>query len=99
MSITVTSNDISIFPVCNYVYTITGLVNGANSISLPTPPATGSFPPAGDWTPTQILCFPKNAGAIGALVTPDLSTIANTNGAVTFTLYANGATSVLAIVL
>jgi len=67
-------------------------VNGANTITLPTPPAVGSFPPAGDWTPTRVFCFPYNYGAVGAVCTVDPSTIVNTAGAVTFTLYAGAAT-------
>ena|SRR6185437_12810390 len=76
-----------------YVYNITGLVNGANAITLPTPPANGSFPPDGTWTPTVIQCQPHQTGAIANTVTPDLSTITQTAGAVTFTLYAAGATN------
>jgi len=83
---------------CDYTYTVTGLVNGANAIVLPTPPAAGSFPPLGDWTPTVILAFPYATGGVGSLVTPDLTTIVNTNGAVTFTLYASGNTNVLLFV-
>ena len=98
MAVTVTWVDKSIIPISDYAYQITNLVNGSNSISLPTPPAKGSFPVAGDWTPTNILCFPYNASAVGALVTPDLNTIANSSGAITFTLYATGATSCLVIV-
>ena len=84
--------------VVDEVYNVTGLVNGANTITLPVPPAFGSFPPAGDWTPTTVLCFPYNAGSIGAVVTPDLTTIVNTNGAIVFTAYAGGATSCLMFV-
>ncbi len=86
------------FPLAEYTSQVTGLVNGANSISLPTPPAAGSFPPLADWTPTFVYCFPYNTGAVGAVVTPDLSTITNSAGAVSFTLYASGATSVLILV-
>ena len=99
MAITVTSQDISIFPVANYVYLITGLVNGANTINLPTPPATGSFPPDGLWTPTVILCFPYQTGAQANIVTPDLSSITNSSGSVSFTLYAAGASNCLTIVM
>lgn len=99
MAITVTSKDISIFPVANYVYLVTGLTTGSNTINLPTPPAVGSFPVAGDWTPTVILCFPYQAGAVGNTVTPDLSSITNSSGAVSFTLYASGATNCLIIVM
>jgi len=91
----VVANDGTSFPLVAGVYTVTGLVNGANTITLPTPPAQGSFPPAGDWTPTFVYCFPYNPGALGALVTPDLSTITNVNGLITFTLYASGATDCL----
>lgn len=86
------------FPLVAYVYKITGLVNGANVITLPAPPLPGSFPPAADWTPTFIYCFPFNTGAVGSLVTPDLSTIANSAGTVSFTLNASGATSVYILV-
>lgn len=99
MAITPTSLDISVFPVSNYVYQVLGLVNVANSIALPVPPATGSFPPDGLWTPTQILCFPYNTASSGALVTPDLTTIANSSGSITFTLYATGSTNCLIIVM
>lgn len=88
----------SIIPISDYCYQITSLVNGSNSISLPTPPAKGSFPVAGDWTPTNILCFPYATGGVGTLVTPDLTTISNSSGAITFTLYATGNTSCLVIV-
>ena len=97
MSVVVTSVRKSL-PLVDFTYQITRLVNGANAITLPTPPAAGSFPPLADWTPTVILCFPYNQGAVGAVVTPDLSTIANAAGVITFTLYASGATSVLVYV-
>lgn len=102
MSIVVTALDKSL-PMVASLYNITGLVNGANTISLPTPPAFGSFPvdptPGGAfWTPTEILCFPYAAGAVGELVTPDYSTIVNTAGAVVFTLYAAGNTNCLIVV-
>ena len=76
-----------------YMYSITGLVNGANAITLPTPPVYGSFPPDGSWTPTKILCYPYMTGSVGSLVTPDLSTITQSAGVVTFTLYADGPTN------
>lgn len=82
----------------DYVYNVTGLVNGANTVTLPAPPTAGSFPPAGDWTPTTILCFPYNPGSQGNLVTPDLTTIVNSTGTITFTVYAGGATSCLMFV-
>ena len=97
MALLVTPLDKSI-GVTEYTYNVTGLVNGANAIVLPSPPATGSFPPLADWTPTVIICLPYNASALGALVTPDYNTIVNTAGAVTFTLYASGATNVLLFV-
>src|SRR5882672_6509033 len=97
MSIVVTSVDASIGLV-EYTYLVTGLANGANTVTLPAPPKAGSFPPAGDWTPTVILCFPYMTGAQGNVVTPDLSTIANSSGTITFTLYAAGATNVLIFV-
>ena len=99
MAIGVTTQKKSILPLADYVYNVTGLVNGVNAISLPTPPAAGSFPVAADWTPTVVLCFPFNQGAVGALVTPDLASITNTNGLIAFNLYANGTTSCLIIVL
>lgn len=82
-------------PLVQYWYLITGLTNGANAISLPTVPQQGSFPPLGDWTPTFVYCYPYNAGAVGAVVTPDLTTISNSSGNITFTLYTDGATNVL----
>lgn len=97
MAIVVTSVDASIGLV-EYTYLVTGLANGANTITLPAPPKVGSFPPAGDWTPTIILCFPYNTAAVGATVTPDYTTITNVNGLITFTLYAGGATNVLLFV-
>jgi hypothetical protein len=75
------------------MYEISGLVMGANTITLPTPPLYGSFPPTGEWTPSVILCYPNQNGSIGALVTPDLSTITQSAGVVTFTLYAASATN------
>ena len=92
MSVVVTTSNTS-FPLVGYLYKVTGLVNGANTVTLPTPPAAGSFPPLGDWTPTFVFCFPFNTGAVGAVVTPDLTTITNTAGLVAFTLYAGNATS------
>ncbi len=92
MAVVVTSVNNSL-PLVAYAYKVTGLVNGANTVTLPTPPAAGSFPPAGDWTPTFVFCFPFNTGAVGAVVTPDLTTITNTNGAIVFTLYAGNATA------
>lgn len=99
MAVTVTTQKKSIIPIADYVYNVTGLVNGINAVSLPTPPAAGSFPPLADWTPTTILCFPFNQGAVGALVTPDLASITNTNGLIAFNLWANGTTSCLIIVI
>ena len=92
MSVVVTTSNTS-FPLVGYLYKVTGLVNGANTVTLPTPPAAGSFPPLGDWTPTFVFCFPFNTGSVGATVTPDLTTITNTAGAVVFTLYAGGSTA------
>ena len=70
-----------------YVYDITGLVEGANAITV------SNFPPTGEWTPTVIQCQPYQTGAIANNVTPDLSTITQAAGVVTFTLYAAGATN------
>src|SRR5580692_11833098 len=86
------------YPLVEYTYKVTGLVNGANTVTLPTPPAVGSFPPAGDWTPTFVYAFPYNFGAVGSIVTVDPSTIVNSSGAVTFTLYAGAATDALIMV-
>lgn len=97
MAIVVTPVDKSL-ALTEYTYSVTGLVNGVNVVALPTPPATGSFPPLGDWTPTVILCFPYQNGAGGNLVTPDYNSITNVNGLVTFNLYATGATNVLLFV-
>jgi hypothetical protein len=97
MSVAVTFVDKSI-GLSEYTYNVTGLVNGANTVTLPTPPAAGSFPPLADWTPTTILCFPYNTAAVGAVVTPDYTTITNTAGVIAFTLYAGGATSCLLFV-
>ena len=102
MAVTVTWLDKSL-PMVAGVYNVTGLQNGANTVNLPTPPASGSFPvdptPGGAfWTPTQILCFPYASGALGNLVTPDYSTIVNSAGSVTFTLYAGGNTSCFIVV-
>jgi hypothetical protein len=94
MAINVTSLAIS-QPVVSYWYDITGLVNGANAITLPAPTLQGSFPPDGEWTPTQVKPWPYNTGAVGALVTVDPTTITNVNGQITFTLYAGGATNTL----
>lgn len=97
MAIVVTTINKSL-ALAEYTYTVTGLVNGANTVVLPTPPAQGSFPPLGDWTPTTILCFPYASGSLGNLVTPDYGTITNVNGLITFTLNAGGATNVLLFV-
>lgn len=86
------------FPLVEYTYKVTGLVAGANTVTLPTPPATGSFPPAGDWTPTFVYAFPYNFGAVGSIVTVDPSTITNSAGLVSFTLYAGSATDALIMV-
>jgi hypothetical protein len=82
--------------VAALVYDIDGLVNGVNAITLPIPPAYGSVDPdSASWKPTSIKCFPHAAGVIGALVTPDLSSITYSSGTVTFNLYAAGATECL----
>jgi hypothetical protein len=101
MAITVTSRDAS-FPLVGYMYWITGLVGGANAITLPTAPTAGSFPiltaTTSDWIPTFVYCWPYAYGAVGALVTPDLSTIAYAASALTFTLYAADSTDCLILV-
>lgn len=94
MAITVTPLNESLAMV-EYTYDVTGLVNGVNLVTLPTPPTAGSFPPAGDWTPTTILCFPYQSGAQGNIVTPDYGTIVNAAGVITFNVYAGGATNCL----
>lgn len=94
MSVVVTPFNAS-QPMNAYYYKVTNLIAGSNSISLPTPPALGSFPPLGDWTPSFIYCFSYNPGAVGAVVTPDLTTITNTNGLIAFTLWASGNTDCL----
>jgi len=91
MAIVVSTLNVS-FPMVEYSYAVTGLAAGANTITLPTPPAAGSFPPLNDWIPTFVYCWPYNFGAVGAVVTVDPSTISSTAGAVTFTLYAGAAT-------
>jgi hypothetical protein len=78
-------------PLVCYEFDVQGLVGGANAISLPT--TYGAFPPDGEWTPIMIECYPYQAGAQGNLVTPDYNTIVNTNGVITFTLYAGDATN------
>lgn len=97
MAIVVTSVNKS-FPLVAYAYNITGLVNGANAVTLPSPPLAGSFPPANDWLPTFVYAFPYNIGAAGATVTVDPNTIAEAAGVVTFTLYATGATDAFVLV-
>lgn len=95
MAVVVTGSDTS-WPLVAMVYNVTGLVNGANTITLPTPPASYSFPAADDWTPVFVWCFPYMTGAQGNIVTPDLSTISETTaGVVSFTVYAAGATNCL----
>lgn len=76
-----------------HVYDITGLVQGANSITLPTPPAAGSFDVSGNETPTEIRAYPYQHSAFAGTVTPDLDTISNSSGVITFTLYADGSTN------
>jgi len=97
MALAVAVDNISIWPVSNYVYQITGIINGANSIVLPTPPAAGSFPPDGSWTPSVILPFPYAIGAIAPYMSVDYTTVANSNGAVTFTLYSNGSGAAIVV--
>jgi hypothetical protein len=94
---TVTSKDISLFANCHYCYEVTGIVDGSQTITTPTPPAAGSFPVAADWTPTRILFFPDMTGAVGARVTPDLSTIANSAGVITFTAWSTGTGNALMV--
>jgi hypothetical protein len=94
MAVVVTFQDKSIGQVGMF-YQVTGLVNGANTVTLPTPAAKGSFPPAADWTPTVILCFPYASGAVAAMVSPDYGTIVNTAGVIVFTLYAAGAANTI----
>jgi len=97
MAIVVTSVYKS-FPLVAYAYNITGLINGANAITLPAPPLAGSFPPANDWVPTFVYAFPYNNGAVGAIVTVDPTTISSSAGTVTFTLYAGAATDAFVLV-
>ena len=98
MAIVVTSVNKS-FPLTAYAYAITGLVAGANTITLPTPPLAGSFPPADDWLPTSVYVFPYNVGAVGAIVSIDPTTIAETTaGVVSFTLYSGGSTDAFILV-
>lgn len=101
MAIVVTSINNSM-PLVGYWYNVTGLANGANTITLPTAPAQGSFPvttaTTSDWTPTFVYCFPYNAGAVGTVVTIDPATISISSSAVSFTLYATGATNVRILV-
>lgn len=80
-------------PLNAYYFDVSGIVNGSQTITLPAPSLQGSFPPDGQWTPTEVWCMPYNTAATGALVTPDLTTIVNTNGAVTFTVNAAGVTN------
>jgi len=94
----VTARRTGSLPLAAYEYNVTGLVNGANTIALPVPPLYGSFPPDGAWTPTTVLCFPYMPGALGALCTPDLATIVQTAGTVTFTVYAAGNTNCVMVV-
>lgn len=76
-----------------HAYTVTGLINGANALTLPAPPLTGSFDPSGTETPTTVQCIPTAAGAAGALVTLGEGSISNNGtGTISFTVYANGAT-------
>lgn len=78
-------------PSVLYEFDVTGLTNGANALTLAA--TYGAFPPDGEWTPTRCDCFPYQIGSVGALVTPDLTTIVNTNGSIAITLYANGNTN------
>lgn len=98
MAVTVTSLKKSL-PMSVWAYTVTGLVAGANTVTLPTPPAAGSFPPDDTWVPTEVLVFPYNTGAVSGKVSIDRSTIAETAvGVVSFTLYADGAANALCFV-
>lgn len=74
-------------PVVAYLFSVTGLVSGANAITLPAPSLQGSFP--SDWTPTQILCWVEGNMAAPPVVAGDPATITNTGGQVGFTLNAS----------
>ncbi len=71
-------------PMNIYEYDVQGIVNGANALTVT------DFPPDGQWTPANIEVQSYAIGAVGPQVTPDLTTIVNTNGSVAFTLYSNG---------
>ena len=97
MAIVVTSVNKS-FPLMANAYNVTGLVAGANTVTLPSPPLAGSFPPANDWIPTFVFAFPYNIGAAGAATTVDPTTITSAAGVVAFTLYASSATDAFVLV-
>lgn len=88
-------------PCVVYVVQITGLANGANSITISNTPGVLpalTFPPDGQWTPTYVWPFPYNTAAIGPTVTVDPTTIANSAGTITFTLYSSGSGSAWCLV-
>lgn len=79
-----------------HAYTVTGIVNGSNAITLPAPPAAGSFSPDGTETPTQVRFNSYQNGAQGAFCTVDPATISNNGtGTISFTIYANGSTDAI----
>lgn len=90
MAVNITATLQSI-PNVLYEFDVQGLVTGANALTLPN--TYGAFPPDGEWTPTRCDCFPYQIGAVGALVTPDLTTIVNTNGSIAITVYSAGNTN------
>lgn len=88
-------------PMVVYVVQITGLASGANAITLSNTPGVLpniGFPPDGQWTPTFVWPFSYNTGSIGPIVTVDPTTIANSAGTITFTLYASASGSAWVLV-
>jgi hypothetical protein len=71
-------------------YTVTGIVSGSSTYTLPAPPLAGSFDPSGLETPTAVDFHTYATGANGPKVTADLNTIANSLGTISFTVYSDG---------
>lgn len=77
-------------------YTVTSLVNGSQTITLPAPPLAGSFDPSGQETPTVVRFVSYMNGAPGAFCTYDPATISNNGtGTISFTVWASGNTDAI----
>jgi len=78
-----------------HAYTVTGLVNGSQTLTCPAPPLAGSFDPSGNETPTFAYFFSYAASAIGPKVTADPASISNSSGTITLTANSDGSGSAI----